>query len=118
MDEEIKKLLDERIEDLIKELKDLPSESEEYAIIVTALTKLHALRAEEIKCETDKADKEDQHKERVKERWWRTALEAAGIILPLGFYAIWMVKGFKFEETGTFVSTTFRSLFSRFKPTK
>lgn len=28
------------------------------------------------------------------------------------------LKGFKFEETGTYTSTTFRGLFNRFRPTK
>ena len=32
------------------------------------------------------------------------------------FYAIWMKQGFKFEETGTYTSQTFRGLFSKFKP--
>ena len=34
------------------------------------------------------------------------------------FYAAWMKRGFKFEENGTYTSTTFRGLFNRFKPTK
>lgn len=47
-----------------------------------------------------------------------TDIAAAEIVLPLVFYAAWMRKGFKFEETGTFTSTTFRGLFGKFKPTK
>lgn len=42
-----------------------------------------------------------------------------GIVLPtsqLIFYAVWMNRGFKFEETGAYSSTTFRGLFNRFKP--
>ena len=39
-------------------------------------------------------------------------------IPPLMFYGIWMKKGFKFEETGTYTSTTFRGLFNRFRPTR
>lgn len=74
--------------------------------------------------ETESADyddrrlKEEQLKEQIKDRYFRLGVEAAGIILPLMFYAIWMNKGFKFEETGTFTSTTFRGLFNRFRPTK
>lgn len=66
----------------------------------------------------DKRLKEEQFKEQVKDRYFRLGVEAAGIILPLLFYAVWMNKGFKFEETGTFTSTTFRGLFSRFRLTK
>ena len=62
--------------------------------------------------------KKDQLTEQIKDRYFRLGLEVAGIILPLMFYASWMSKGFKFEETGTFTSTTFRGLFNRFRPTK
>lgn len=62
--------------------------------------------------------KDRQLNEQVRDRYFRIGIEAAGIVLPLAFYAIWMKKGFKFEETGTFTSTTFRGLFNRFRPTK
>ena len=73
--------------------------------------------------ELDRQESEDQFKkdqlaEQAKDRYIRLGLEAAGIILPLAFYAVWMKKGFKFEETGIYTSTTFRGLFNRFKPTK
>lgn len=48
----------------------------------------------------------------------KTGVEVLGIILPLAFYANWMMEGFKFEETGSFTSTTFKGLFQKFKPTK
>ena len=48
-----------------------------------------------------------------------TLVQAAdGTVIAAWFGGSWEKKGFKFEETGTFTSTTFRSLFSRFKPTK
>lgn len=56
--------------------------------------------------------------EQSKDRIFRAGIAAAEIVLPLIFYAVWMRKGFKFEETGTFTSTTFRGLFGKFKPTK
>ena len=62
--------------------------------------------------------KQVQLEEQVKDRYFRIGMEAAGIILPLVFYAVWMRRGLKFEETGTYTSTTFRGLFNRFKPTK
>lgn len=61
--------------------------------------------------------KKDQLAEQVRDRYFRLGAEAAGIILPLIFYATWMKRGFRFEETGTYTSTTFKGLFSRFKPT-
>jgi len=40
------------------------------------------------------------------------------LILPMTFYAVWMKRGFDFERTGTYTSTTFRGLFNNFKPVK
>ena len=68
--------------------------------------------------ERDELIRKEQLAERVKDRYIRLGIAAAEIILPLIFYSKWMKKGFKFEETGTFTSTTFRGLFNRFKPTK
>jgi hypothetical protein len=68
--------------------------------------------------EHDELIRKEQLAEQVKDRYIRLGIAAAEIILPLIFYSKWMKKGFKFEETGTFTSTTFRGLFNRFKPTK
>ena len=71
-----------------------------------------------------KADVQDEHykrsqlDEQVKDRYFRLGIAAAELLIPLMFYGIWMRKGFKFEETGTYTSTTFRGLFNRFRPTK
>lgn len=68
--------------------------------------------------EHDELIRKEQLAEQVKDRYIRLGIAAAEIILPLIFYSKWMKKGFKFEETGTFTSTTLRGLFNRFKPTK
>ena len=129
MDEEIKDLLGEVIKSGIRDLSSLPSGSEEKSSAIEDLVKLYKLRIEETKNEwdfnekynaheSDKQFKKAQLEEQVKDRYFRLGVEAAGIILPLIFYGIWMSKGFEFEETGTFTSTTFRGLFNRFRPTK
>ena len=59
-----------------------------------------------------------QSEEQRTERFIRIGLDVAGLLIPIAFYSTWMRKGFKFEETGTFTSTTFRNLFGHFKPTK
>ena len=64
--------------------------------------------------ERDELIRKEQLAEQVKDRYIRLGIAAAEIILPLIFYSKWMKKGFKFEETGTFTSTTFRGLFNRF----
>ncbi len=66
----------------------------------------------------DRELKQIQIEEQAKDRYFKLGIEAAGIVLPLMFYASWMRKGFKFEETGAFTSGTFRNLFSHFRPTK
>ena len=129
MDEEIRKLLEEEIKAEIRDLSTLEPGSKEKSTAIEDLAKLYKLRIEETKNEWDFNEKyesrdsdiqfkKEQLEEQVKDRYFRLGVEAAGIILPLIFYGIWMRKGFKFEETGTFTSTTFRGLFNRFKPTK
>jgi len=110
MDEEIRNLLGEEIKTEIRNLSTLEEGSKEKSTAIEDLAKLYRLRIEETKNEWD-------FNEKVKDRYFRLGVEAAAIILPLIFYGIWMRRGFKFEETGTFTSTTFRSLFNRFRPT-
>jgi len=129
MDEEIRKMLEEEIKTEIRDLSTLEPGSKEKSTAIEDLAKLYKLRIEETKNEWDFDEKyksrdsdiqfkKDQLEEQVKDRYFRFGVEVAGIILPLIFYAIWMKRGFKFEETGTYTSTTFRGLFNRFKPTK
>lgn len=129
MDDEIRKMLDEEIKTEIQALSSLESDSKEKSDAVDNLVKLYKLRIEETRNEwdfgekydareNDKQIKKDQLAEQVKDRYFRLGVEAAGLILPLIFYAVWMRRGFRFEETGTYTSTTFRGLFNRFKPTK
>jgi hypothetical protein len=129
MDEEIRELLGEEIKTEIRNLSTLEPGSKEKSTAIEDLAKLYKLRIEETKNEWDFSEKydaregdiqlkKDQLEEQVKDRYFRLGVEAAGIILPLIFYATWMKRGFRFEETGTYTSTTFRGLFNRFKPTK
>jgi hypothetical protein len=129
MDEEIRDLLGEEIKREIRDLSTLEPGSKEKSTAIEDLAKLYRLRIEETRNEwdfnekyesrdSDMQFKKNQLEEQVKDRYFRLGVEAAGIILPLIFYAVWMKRGFKFEETGTYTSTTFRNLFNRFKPTK
>lgn len=82
-----------------------------------------SLKERQIDAEIENRDREDvfkrfQFDKQSIDQYIKYGLEAAGIVIPLMFYASWMKKGFKFEETGTFTSTTFRGLFQKFKPTK
>lgn len=74
---------------------------------------------EQIKADVqDEQYKRSQLDEQVKDRYFKLGIAAAELLIPIIFYGIWMRKGFKFEETGTYTSTTFRGLFNRFRPTK
>lgn len=136
MEENIKDLLSEVIATEIQALSGMNSGSKEKSTAIEDLTKLYKLRIEENKSEWDADEKynrrvmddeantrEDEVKrtqieEQVKERYFRIGIAAAELMVPLLFYGIWMKKGFQFEETGTYTSTTFRGLFNRFRPTK
>ena len=74
---------------------------------------------EQIKADVqDEQYKRSQLDEQVKDRYFKLGIAAAELLIPIMFYGIWVRKGFKFEETGTYTSTTFRGLFNRFRPTK
>ena len=129
MGEEIKNLLEEEIKNEIENLASLEPGSEKHSTAVESLAKLYKVKLDEDKTsmeyldktqnrESDEGFKVAQIEENVKDRYVKIGIAAAELVLPLTFYAFWMRKGFKFEEKGTYTSTTFRGLFSRFKPTK
>ena len=62
--------------------------------------------------------KQHQFNDQVIDRYVRIGVATAELVLPLVFYGVWMKRGLKFEETGTFTSQTFKNLFNRFKPTR
>ena len=144
---EIKTLLDDVIETEIQNLKRFSPDDEGKADAIRDLAALHKLRIEEIKAHTDAEEKalrremdseqrkaelasKDTDRNRDEElqacqlreqkidRYVRVGVAAVELMAPLVFYGIWMKRGFKFEESGVYSSTTFRNLFSRFRPTK
>lgn len=136
MENSIKELLNEEIAEEIQALSALEFGSKEKSTAIDDLTKLYKLIIEGNKSEWDADEKyyrrvmddesnvrDDEVKciqiaEQVKDRYFRLGIAAAELMIPLMFYGVWMKKGFKFEETGTYTSTTFRGLFNRFRPTK
>lgn len=129
MGEEIKTMLEEEIRNEIRGLISLSTGSEEHTMAIDNLAKLYKLKLDEDRTsmeylektqtrESDNGFKCAQMEEAIKDRYIRIGIAAAELVLPLMFYAVWMRRGFKFEQNGTYTSTTFRGLFSRFKPTK
>lgn len=145
--DELRQLLEDEMKQEIVNLSNLNPGSDEHSIAVDSLAKLYKLKIEEVKTEWDFDEKynrrvmEDEHNqkqidmeteartneeqfkkeqlaEQIKDRYFKYGVEVGLGVLTLMFYGAWMKKGFKFEETGTFTSTTFRGLFNRFRPTK
>lgn len=117
MNEQISKKLDDVIEKEIDDISKM-TDSDKKTKAIDNLVKLHNLSIDEDKLSMDSSDKETRIKENKKDRYIKLGIEAAGLILPLAFYGIWYCKGLRFEETGTYTSTTFKNLFNHFKPTK
>ena len=133
MSKEIKEMLNDEIKTTFDKLKWLSEGTKERESAIKDLDTLYQLSLDEekldLEAEIKNADrgeasknaldearlKEAQFKDQKKDRYFRVGMEAAGIILPLVFYGIWYHDGLKFEETGTFTSTTLRGLFSQFK---
>ena len=125
MNNEIREMLEEEIKDKIRELPKLQAGSKEQTEAITNLATLYKLKIDDEKVQLEIEEKLNNERlrledraERNKDRYIKLGIEATGIVLPLIFYAIWMRRGFKFEEHGTYTSTTFRGLFNRFRPTK
>lgn len=78
----------------------------------SAIKKLEAIsEAERL---LDKNDKDNS----IKIEYIKLGLEAAGIILPMGFYTFWLFFMRDFEVNGTPTSSFFRSFGSKISPRK
>lgn len=108
MKKNVKKLLNEEIAKSLEILNTLELDSDEYKIVLNHINDLTQLNIENLK--DDKHEKINLYLQR--------GIELAGVILPLVFYGAWMNKGLDFEKTGTFTSSTFKTLISKFKATK
>lgn len=71
-----------------------------------------------MEAELEKAKLEQQKKHHFIDTAVNIGLGVLGVVVPAGIYAVWMKKGFKFEETGTYTSNTFKNFFKTLKPTK
>mgnify|MGYP000729039658 FL=1 len=120
--EDLAKLYRLRIEEIKSEL-DAEDKRSRRALESEASVRENEIKKsqldEQIKADgQDEQYKRSQLDEQAKDRYFKLGIAAAELLIPLMFYGIWMRKGFKFEETGTYTSTTFRGLFNRFRPTK
>jgi len=118
MEDEIKKKLDKEIERELDELGHTSPKDEGYGAATDRLDKLYKLKIEDAKAENEVLNTNQQLADAKKDRWIKLAVDAAGIVLPLAFYGIWMRRGLEFEKDGSYTSATFRGLINRFRPTK
>lgn len=134
--DESKEMLEQEIERIFADLQLFDAGSKDYGNAISDLNTLYKLKIEETKNTQDSIEKaakrmsdeavhvreqeieKEKMAEQVKDRYVRVGIGVAELVVPLLFYASWMKKGFRFEETGTFTSATFRGLFQKFKPTK
>ena len=132
----IKEMLEEVIVYEIETIKRLESGSEEKSKAIKDLDTLYRLRNDENKINWEYDDKYCRREmditnrekdveienaktmELRKDRYIRICIAGAELIIPLIFYGIWMSKGFRFEESGTFSSFTFRNFLNRIKLNK
>lgn len=98
----------------LNELSKTDSDSDGYYKMLESIKSLHNIRVAETNLYY-KIEEEDKRKEERMDKWIGYGIDLIGIVLPIGFYGMWMKRGLKFEETGAFTSTTFRNLIGKFR---
>lgn len=106
------------IERLLGELKNLTPHTEEYVGITETINKLYGTLSKEKELMLEERKQNETLKDSKIWNVAKTGVEIAGIVVPIVFYSVWMNRGLKFEEEGSFTSTTFKGLMGKFKPTK
>lgn len=125
---ELKEKLDKELERELGELEGLELGSDQMQKAAATIEMMHKLRMNEVNSDRDlevkKAELEAKEKELALET--KKAKDAkmiafVGTGVTLGTFAIklvndnlWMAKGFKFEETGTFCSKVFGEIWRGF----
>ncbi len=131
--EEISRQLDSEISREIDILSSMHPKNGEYSTTIEGIAKLYQLKLEERKLEnnlkidsekikseyarfeSDKEFKEQDFSNRQSEFKKRIIFDACAALIPLIFGSLWMIKGFKFEETGVLTSQTFRNFISKMR---
>lgn len=124
----MKREIKEKMEDIVlSKLQELESEEdpEKRKTLIAEIAKMCAMKNEEEKIDLqwdnsyrDSGTKVEELEDKKKDRFVKIGITLLEVVPPLIFYGRWMKKGFKFEETGTYASPTFRGLIKFFKPTK
>jgi len=109
----------------LEALKELPLGDEKHAKAVEDICKLYRLGLEEDKIRSDCQHEQErldqnelydaklkiaQFEDNAKNRKYELAIALIGTIGPMLLYSIYLGKGFKFEESGTYTSQTLKNL--------
>ena len=125
---ELKEKLDNELERELGELEGLELRSDQMQKAAATIEMMHKLRMNEVNSDRDlevkKAELEAKEKEltlETKKAKDAKVIAFVGTGVTLGTFAIklvndnlWMAKGFKFEETGTFCSKVFGEIWRGF----
>lgn len=130
MDTKIRETLDTAIARILEKLATMDAEDEKRSETLSELERLHRLRIEEVKAETDDAkitmeydkgttDREiaDSGAKATKLNAWLTF--AANLAIAAGgwvMFSLWQQKEQEFEMTGTPTAPMFRNLLSSMTP--
>ena len=118
----VNNLIEDEMTRAIEQMKNLKPGDDQYNKAADAIATLQKARMEEEKLEFEDRKNGDElalkqmeqeqaeANAKIEKRKFtiRTCLDAAAIVLPMGVYAFFGVKGFKFEQTGSYCSNTNR----------
>ena len=128
MEDELRDQLNELIQKELAKMDGMSIGTEEYETASQSLERLYKLAVQDArqqaeyvdqmnrddierkKYELDKDHKTAELREQRKSNYMQLGLSAATALATMWFYNVWMKKGFQFEETGTFTSTTLRDI--------
>ena len=125
---ELKEKLNKELERELGELEGLELGSDQMQKAAATIEMMHKLRMNEVNSDRDlevkKAELEAKEKElalETKKAKDARVIAFVGSGITLGTFAVklvndnlWMAKGFKFEETGTFCSKVFAGIWANF----
>lgn len=109
-------LLTRQLTEEIAKLSTMEDGSEEKTATINGISQMYKLKIEEERMKSEFKAQDLEREENRLDRIITHVLDGAKLVLPLGVYLIYLRKGFKFEETGTFTSQTFRNLIGKIKP--
>ena len=118
----VNNMIEDEMARAIEQMKTLKPGDDQYNRAADAIATLQKARMEEDKLEFEdrkngdelalkQIEQEQAEANAISERrkfTIRTCLDAAGLALPTALYAFFGVKGFKFEQTGSYCSNTNR----------